>query len=222
MKTTPTPSRRTPRRSDGWDETRFRILDRLVAQGARSAAKLRESLGIESNTLHDHLDVLVDVGLVENRKRSDADSEGVYSYYRATSLGEGILTPGLGGRCAKSGNCRTPTGERDRPSPTRNIHNDRRRSGRVSPTVHALRNEIRVSVGRYERRESTSFTKEALAAICEDVGYDADTAGRPSKPRMRAGILWTIGERDDDAPEDDDRPFRKADLEAIAAALRDE
>jgi len=64
----------------------------------------------------------------------------------------------------------------------------------MSPTVDALRNEIRVSVGRYERDYSTAFTKEALAAICEAVGYDVDTNRLPSKPQMRAGILWKIGE----------------------------
>jgi len=87
-------------------------------------------------------------------------------------------------------------------------------------TVHALRNEIRVSVGRYEREVSSAFTKEALAAICEAVGYDTD-GPRPSKAQMRAGILSAIGERDDDAPEGMDRAFRKAELEAIATALRD-
>lgn len=89
----------------------------------------------------------------------------------------------------------------------------------MSPTVDELRNEIREAVGRYERPVSTAFTKEALAAICEAVGYDIDTDRLPSKPQMRAGILWAIGERDDDDPADAESPFRKAELEAIAAAL---
>jgi hypothetical protein len=92
----------------------------------------------------------------------------------------------------------------------------------MSPTVDALRNEIRLAVDRYERVESTAFTKEALAAICEAVGYDIDTNSLPSKPQMRAGILWAIGERDDDDPADTQRPFRKAQLEAIADALRED
>lgn len=92
----------------------------------------------------------------------------------------------------------------------------------MSPTVDALRNEIRLSVDRYERVESTAFTKEALAAICEAVGYEADGNGRPSKPQMRAGILWQIGERDEDDPENARRPFRKDELTAVAEALRDE
>jgi hypothetical protein len=37
----------------------------------------------------------VDVGLVENRKRTESTSEGLYSCYRATSLGEGILEHGV-------------------------------------------------------------------------------------------------------------------------------
>ena len=93
---------------------------------------------------------------------------------------------------------------------------------RVSPTVDDLRNEIRESVGRYERIESTGFTKEALAAICEAVGYEAETNQRPSKSQMRAGILWRIGELESDDPEEAPRSFRKAELEVITEALRDE
>jgi hypothetical protein len=93
----------------------------------------------------------------------------------------------------------------------------------MTKTVDDLRNEIRQAVGRYERVESTAFTKEALAAVCEAVDYDIDDAGRlPPKSRMRAGILWRIGHLDEDDPERGDRPFRKAELVAIAAALREE
>lgn len=93
----------------------------------------------------------------------------------------------------------------------------------MTPTVDDLRNEIRRDVGRYERVESTGFTKEALAAICDAVGYDIDTTnGLPSKPRMRAGVLRKIGALDEDHPDGTERPFRKAELEAIAAALRNE
>ncbi|MFC7134392.1 MULTISPECIES: winged helix-turn-helix domain-containing protein [Salinibaculum] len=77
------------------NETRFRVLDHLVDEGARSASELKQALDVESNTLHYYLDTLVDVGLVENRKRSEPDSDGLHSYYRATSLGEGILTHGV-------------------------------------------------------------------------------------------------------------------------------
>ncbi|WP_246998440.1 ArsR/SmtB family transcription factor [Halosolutus gelatinilyticus] len=77
------------------NETRFRVLNALVEEGPQSASELRDRLGVRSNTLHYHLDELVDVGLVENRKRKDPDADGLYSYYRATSLGEGILEHGI-------------------------------------------------------------------------------------------------------------------------------
>ena len=92
----------------------------------------------------------------------------------------------------------------------------------MARTVDELRNDIRVAVGRYERVESTGFTKEALAAICDAVDYDIDTNRLPSKSQMRAGILWKIGDLDDDDPEEAKRPFRKAQLEYVAEALRDE
>jgi hypothetical protein len=90
----------------------------------------------------------------------------------------------------------------------------------MTRTVHELRNDIRQSVGRHERIESTGFTKEALAAICAAVNYDVDTDSLPPKSQMRAGILWKIGELADDDPDRASRPFRKAELEAIAAALQ--
>ena len=89
----------------------------------------------------------------------------------------------------------------------------------MSPTVDELRNEIREAVGRYERPVSTAFTKEALAAICEAVGYDIDTDRLPTKPQMRAGILFALGELETDDPDRAQRPFRKAQLELIAEAL---
>ncbi|WP_435365779.1 hypothetical protein [Haloarchaeobius sp. DYHT-AS-18] len=92
----------------------------------------------------------------------------------------------------------------------------------MSPTVHALRNEIRVAVGRYERMESTGFTKESLAAICEAVEYDIPEHSLPSKPEMRAGILWKVGELDEDDPEEAGSSFRKAELTVIANELRED
>jgi len=89
----------------------------------------------------------------------------------------------------------------------------------MSPTVDDVRNEIREAVGRYERVESTAFTKEALAAICGAVGYDIGENRLPPKPQMRADILRAIGELETDDPEQAQRPFRKAQLEAIAGAL---
>lgn len=93
----------------------------------------------------------------------------------------------------------------------------------MAKTVQELRNEIRQSVGRYERPVSTAFTKEALAAICEAVDYEIDDSGQlPPKSEMRAGILWSIGYLDEDDPEQCENPFRKAELQAVAEALREE
>lgn len=77
------------------NERRFHILHLLTEEGPQSAKELGEALDIPSNTLHYHLDALVDIGLVENRKRKEPSREGLYSYYRATSLGEGILDHGV-------------------------------------------------------------------------------------------------------------------------------
>lgn len=90
------------------------------------------------------------------------------------------------------------------------------------PTVDELRNEIREATDRYERIESTAFTKEALAAICEAVDYDIDTNRLPSKAQMRAGILWKLGEVETADPELAESPFRKAQLQTIAATLCEE
>jgi len=87
----------------------------------------------------------------------------------------------------------------------------------MSPTVDDLRNEIRESVGRYERIESTGFTKEALAAVCEALDCDLATEPTPPKSEMRTAIRRAVGR---DA--EDGGAFRKADLEAIAAAIREE
>ncbi|WP_436928612.1 hypothetical protein [Halosimplex halobium] len=91
----------------------------------------------------------------------------------------------------------------------------------MSPTVHALRNEIRVSVGRFEREVSSAFTKEALAAICDAVDADIDTDSQPSKPAMRTAIREAVDGLGGDG-EDSGDSFRKADLQAIAEALRDD
>ncbi|WP_232687052.1 hypothetical protein [Halobacterium zhouii] len=92
----------------------------------------------------------------------------------------------------------------------------------MAKTVDDLRNEIRQSVGRYERVESTAFTKEALAAICDAVDYDVDANHLPPKSEMRAGVLWKIGVLDEDDPEQAESAFRKAELQTIAEELRDE
>lgn len=81
------------------------------------------------------------------------------------------------------------------------------------PTVDELRDEIRVAVGRYERRESTAFTKEALAAICEALDAPVGEGRLPPKAEMRATIRERVGLGSEGGT------LRKADLEAVAAAL---
>ena len=64
----------------------------------------------------------------------------------------------------------------------------------MTKTVHELRNEIRVAVGRFERETAVAFTKEDLRDISEAVGHEVDTAGRlPPKAKMRAEIREAVG-----------------------------
>ena len=85
----------------------------------------------------------------------------------------------------------------------------------MSPTVHELRNAIRVATDRFEREVAASFTKEELQAICEALGVDIDETGHPSTSRMRRLIRAQVGiEASLEAA--DDSTFRKADLQAIA------
>jgi len=88
----------------------------------------------------------------------------------------------------------------------------------MSPTVHELRNRIRARVGRFEREVDARFTKEELAAIANEVGYDADTGPSPSKSRMRAGIRWRVELSETEAAASDG-PFTKDELGAIADFL---
>ncbi|MFW5935282.1 MAG: hypothetical protein ACOCQL_05480 [Halolamina sp.] len=90
----------------------------------------------------------------------------------------------------------------------------------MSKTVHELRNEIRVGVGRYEREVSSGFTKEALAAICASLDADVETAVIPGKDVMRQAISDEVAGVD--GSRDQTSGFRKAELEAIAAELAED
>ena len=89
----------------------------------------------------------------------------------------------------------------------------------MTKTVDDLRNDIREAVGRYERIESTAFTKEALAAICDGVDADIETEPIPPKPEMRAAIRQAVAGVETRGPDEMGRAFRKAELQSIAAAL---
>jgi DNA-binding transcriptional ArsR family regulator len=75
--------------------TRYEVLYRLVHSGDMSPTELEEVVDIDDSTLHYHLKKLVDAGLVEKRRRTDRGQDGLYTYYRATVLGEVTLTDGV-------------------------------------------------------------------------------------------------------------------------------
>jgi hypothetical protein len=89
----------------------------------------------------------------------------------------------------------------------------------MSPTVDELRDEIRLAVDRFERAVSTDFTKETLAAICGALDHDIGGKPLPPKGEMRTIIRERVAGLDAETVEGE-RSFRKAELEAIAAALR--
>lgn len=72
-------------------ELRYRLLRTLLDAEQLSARQLGERVNAPSNKLHYHLDKLEATGLVANRKRNEHDSEGLYSYYVPTSLGEMVM-----------------------------------------------------------------------------------------------------------------------------------
>ena len=75
--------------------TRYEVLYRLVHEGDMSPKELEEAIDIDDSTLHYHLNKLVDVSLVEKRKRTERGQDGLYTYYRATVFGEVTLTEGV-------------------------------------------------------------------------------------------------------------------------------
>ncbi|MFH5801639.1 helix-turn-helix domain-containing protein [Haladaptatus sp. CMAA 1911] len=77
------------------ERTRFEIVYRLVHSGEMSPTHLDEVMDIDDSTLHYHLNKLRDVGLIEKRIRTERDSRGLNTYYRATALGEVILEHGV-------------------------------------------------------------------------------------------------------------------------------
>jgi DNA-binding transcriptional ArsR family regulator len=75
--------------------TRYEILYRLVHRGEMSPKELEDALTIDDSTLHYHLNKLVEAGLVEKRKRTERNQDGLFTYYRATVFGEVTLTDGV-------------------------------------------------------------------------------------------------------------------------------
>ena len=76
-------------------EARFRVLYALTQHGAMSQPELEDALCMDTDFLSHCLTTLCDVGLVQNRKRKTSESEDLFSYYVASSIGEGILEHGV-------------------------------------------------------------------------------------------------------------------------------
>lgn len=88
----------------------------------------------------------------------------------------------------------------------------------MSPTVHELRNAIRLATGRFERDVEASFTKEELQAVCAALETAGDETERPSTTRMRRRIRAQVGVAES-LEAADESTFRKGDLQAIADAV---
>jgi predicted ArsR family transcriptional regulator len=77
------------------DPDRRQVLQVLLSDGDLDASDLEATFDLEADDVYDHLDELVDVGLVHFRQRNDPDRSGIDSYYRASTLGAGILEHGV-------------------------------------------------------------------------------------------------------------------------------
>ncbi|ELY88554.1 winged helix-turn-helix domain-containing protein [Natrinema altunense] len=77
------------------NRTRFEIVYRLSRTDELTPTEFESMMEIDDSTLHYHLNELRDVGLIEKRVRTERDSEGLYTYYRATILGDVILEHGV-------------------------------------------------------------------------------------------------------------------------------
>lgn len=75
--------------------TRFEVVYRLAATGEASPTALDDRIDVDDSTLHYHLNELLDVGLIEKRRRETRDGDGPYTYYRATAMGEALLDHGV-------------------------------------------------------------------------------------------------------------------------------
>jgi len=78
------------------DETQFRLLYALTEEGSADSSELAELLDVDEDCVQSSLGELVAVGLAQNWIRNEPDTDGVYSSYRASSLGEGLLEDGIG------------------------------------------------------------------------------------------------------------------------------
>lgn len=75
--------------------TRYHILRALVANTELSASERKTAVDVEPHNFYYHLDELVDVGPMDKRHRRTPDSQGFYTYYRPTRMGQAILDHGV-------------------------------------------------------------------------------------------------------------------------------
>ena len=101
------------------NEIRFRIPYRLRRDGPTSPKELRVALELPGNTLYHHLDTLVDVGLVENRKRNEPDSEGCTRTTGRQRWAKRCSTTASRSCCAANGHSLTPTSSYPSSAPCR-------------------------------------------------------------------------------------------------------
>jgi len=90
--TTVTPAARAARHAALGDPVRLQIVD-VLAVSDRSPVELRRRLGLESNLLAHHLDVLERVDLIE-RSRSSGDGRRRYVHLRLAALDGLVRGPG--------------------------------------------------------------------------------------------------------------------------------
>lgn len=79
------------------DKTHFRVLYALKRIGDADPEDLVDTLDVDADRVELSLDKLMDAGLVMRRMRRtpEMDEGEVYIYYRASSLGEGLLEEGI-------------------------------------------------------------------------------------------------------------------------------
>ena len=79
------------------DETNFRVLYALKRIGDADPEDIADTLNMDTDRVQSGLDELGDAGLVARRMRKtpEMDEGEVYIYYRANSIGKGLLEEGI-------------------------------------------------------------------------------------------------------------------------------
>ncbi len=75
---------------------RYELLSLLIQRGELTVDEMAEALDETPERVEGHVAELESVGLVNHRLRRNPDRDDLYSYYVATSLGEAIISRGVG------------------------------------------------------------------------------------------------------------------------------